>query len=65
MNSKRKGNITAEVKLEIIDQMIGNWLKDSGISRKPSDQRAFLWKLQEIINMEGAEDEQQAEGQQR
>lgn len=44
--------ITAEVKLEIIANMIENWIRDSGIRKKPTDQRAFLYKLIEIIKME-------------
>lgn len=45
--------ITAEIKLEIIRNMIFYYRDDYGFRKKPTDQRAFWEKILEIIDMRG------------
>ena len=45
--------ITAEVKLEILKNMIKRYRKQGGMSNPPKKQMDFFDKLMEIIEMEG------------
>lgn len=47
--------ITAEIKIEIIRNMIFNYRDNNGFRNNPKEQIAFWQKILEIIDMKGEE----------